>query len=93
MNALIYIIISIRQKTKCEFSAYVAFNKATNGQRDRYIKHEKEQEKKRSRVSLLKIAVENKSGVVFFLFFLSLSQGGGGGGGGGGGILTRDTGV
>ena len=38
----------------CEFSAYVAFNIATNGQTD--IKHEKEK-KKLSSMSLLKIAV------------------------------------
>ena len=29
-----------QEKTMCELSAYVAFNKATNGQTD--IKHEKE---------------------------------------------------
>ena len=39
----------------CEFSAYVDFNKATNGQTD--IKHE--MGKKLSSVSLLKIALEN----------------------------------
>ena len=38
----------------CEFSAYVAFNKATNGRVD--IKHKKEN--KFSWMSLLKIAVE-----------------------------------
>ena len=43
-----------RTKQFCEFSAYVAFNKAKNGQTD--IKHEKE--KTFSWMSLLKIAVE-----------------------------------
>ena len=39
----------------CDFSAYVAFNKATNGQTD--IKHEMG-ENKLSWMSLLKIAIE-----------------------------------
>ena len=40
----------------CEFSAYIAFNKSTNGQTD--IKHEMRREKKLSWMSLLKKAVE-----------------------------------
>ena len=39
----------------CEFSAYVAFNKATNGQTD--VKHEKEKKKK----TKLNVTVEDRS--------------------------------